>query len=165
MYKSIVVFIMIFTIQSNAVMMQEGEFVKQKQELVKLKQELDEFYKNKEKEYKKHKSELESLDGEIQGKLDEVENTKKANEKILKEIKFEITSKAMTLYGKMKIKIVKNILQEKLNNKEFNEVFDIIIRLKDKRVMELLKKFDTKTSTKLMNKLKNYKKDKENSDG
>ena len=165
MYKVIGVFLLVFIINLNGVMMKEGEFVKQEQELNSLKQELDEFYKNKEKEYKKHKNELLLLDKQIQGKLDEVEKTKKANEKILKEIKLEITSKAMTLYGKMKIKVVKNILQEKLDNKEFNEVFDIIIRLKDKRVMELLKKFDTKTSTKLMNKLKNYKKNKGKNNG
>lgn len=161
-----ILFILIFiNLNIYATIMQEGEFVKEKQELIKLKQELDEFYKNKEKEYKKNNDELLSLDKQIQEKIDLNEQIKKDNEKILKEIKLEITSKAMTLYGKMKIKIVKNILQEKLNNGEFNEVFDIIIRLKDKRVMELLKKFDTKTSTELMNKLKNYKKNKESSDG
>ena len=71
----------------------------------------------------------------------------------------------MNLYSKMKIKIVKNILQEKLDNGEINEVFDIIVRLKDKRVMELLKKFDSKTSTLLMDKLNKYKNNKENFDG
>ena len=149
----------------NAVMMQEGEFVKQKQELIKLKEELDEFYKEKEIQYKKNKDELIKLDSQIQAKLDDIEKTKKQNTKILDEITQKITSKAMNLYSKMKIKIVKNILQEKLDNGEINEVFDIIVRLKDKRVMELLKKFDSKTSTLLMDKLNKYKNNKENFDG
>jgi len=62
----------------------------------------------------------------------------------------------MTMYGKMKLKIVKNILEEKINAGQINEVFDIITRLKTKRVMNLLKKFDTKTSTELMDKLNKY---------
>jgi len=140
--------------------MQEGEFVKEKQELIKLKQELDEFYTIKESEYKKNKNELLSIDKEIQSKLDSVEKIKNDNKKILDEIKLEIVSKAMTLYGKMKLKIVKNILQEKIDAGQIDEVFEIIIRLKDKRVMNLLKKFDTEVSTELMDKLKNYKKEK-----
>jgi predicted RNase H-like nuclease (RuvC/YqgF family) len=146
-------------------MMQEGEFVKQKQEIIKLKQELDDFYKHKNKEYKENKNELLSLDKQIQTKLSQIEKTKQDNEKILKEIKLQINSKAMTLYGKMKLKIVKNILQEKIDNGEINDVFDIIVRLKDKRVMNLLKKFDTKISTTLMDKLNNYKTNKEKNDG
>jgi predicted RNase H-like nuclease (RuvC/YqgF family) len=146
-------------------MMQEGEFVKQKQEIIKLKQELDEFYKHKDKEYKENKNELLSLDKQIQTKLSQIEKTKQDNEKILKEIKLQINSKAMTLYGKMKLKIVKNILQEKIDNGEINDVFDIIVRLKDKRVMNLLKKFDTQISTTLMDKLNNYKTNKEKNDG
>jgi hypothetical protein len=65
------------------------------------------------------------------------------------------------MYGKMKIKIVKNILEEKIKAGQINEVFDIITRLKTKRVMELLKKFDTKTSTKIMDMLENHRKTKE----
>jgi hypothetical protein len=140
-------------------MMEEGSFVKEKQELIKLKNELDEFYKIKEEEYKKNKNELLSLDKSIQSKLDLIEEKKKKNQKILDEITLKISSKAITMYGKMKLKIVKNILEEKIAAGQINEVFDIITRLKTKRVMNLLKKFDTKTSTELMDMLKNYKKE------
>jgi len=159
LYKNILIILLVGISTLDAKPMQEGEFVKQKQELNKLKKELDEFYKIKQIEYKKNKNELLSIDKEIQSKLDAVEKTKKDNKKILDEIKLEIVSKAMTLYGKMKLKIVKNILQEKIDAGQVDEVFDIMVRLKDKRVMNLLKKFDTKTSTELMDRLKNYKKE------
>ena len=162
--KSILILILIFT-YSNARLMEEANFVKETQELTKLKNELDEFYKIKEEEYKKNKSELLKIDKDIQIRLDAITKTKLENKKILDEITLKITSKAMTMYSKMKLKIVKNILEEKINAGQINEVFDIITRLKTKRVMNLLKKFDTQTSTKLMDMLKNYKKNEGNIDG
>jgi len=157
MLKGFILITILFFTFSNAQIMKEGTFVKETKELIKLKNELDEFYKIKEEEYKKNKNELLSLDKGIQSKLDKIELTKKENQKILDEITLKISNKAMTMYGKMKLKIVKNILEEKIAAGQINEVFDIITRLKTKRVMNLLKKFDTKTSTELMDKLKNYK--------
>jgi hypothetical protein len=163
LYKIVIYLFLMCSLE--AAMMQEGEFVKEKQELIKLKLELDEFYKNKEKEYKTHQNKLIDLDKQIQTKLSKIETIKNENKTILKEIKLEINTKAMKLYSKMKIKILKNILQEKIDNGEINDVFDIIIRLKDKRVMNLLKKFDTKISTQLMDRLHKYKNNKENENG
>ena len=57
----------------------------------------------------------------------------------------------------MKIKVVKKILQKKIDDGEINDVFDIMIRLKDKRVMKLLKMFDVDTSTQLMDMISKYK--------
>ena len=161
MYKVLIIICFIIMSTGNAKIMQETSFIKEKQDLVKLKNELDEFYKIKELEYKKNKNNLSSINKTIEDKLALIEKTKKDNQKILDEITLKITSKAMTMYGKMKIKIVKNILEEKINAGQINDVFDIIVRLKDKRVMVLLKKFDTKTSTKLMDMLNNYKNEKE----
>jgi len=157
MYKILTLISFLIISNSSAQIVQDGKFVKEKQELIKLKNELDEFYKIKEDEYKKNKSKLLTLDKDIQDKLDLIEKTKKDNEKILDEISLKIANKAILMYGKMKIKIVKNIMEEKIAAGQINEVFDIITRLKTKRVMELLKKFDTKTSTKLMDMLKNNK--------
>lgn len=63
----------------------------------------------------------------------------------------------MKLYAKMKPKLVKAILQKKIDVGEINDVFDIMIRLKEKRVMKLLKMFDTDTSTQLMDMISEYK--------
>jgi hypothetical protein len=155
--KQVVLITFLFIIQIYAKPMQEGEFVKQKQELIILKQELDEFYNAKEQEYKQNKSDIVKVEQQIQNKLDEIKKTKQQNEQILKEINLSIKTKTMTLYSKMKLKILLNILNEKISAGQINEVFDIIIRLKDKRVINLLKKFDTKISTELMDKLDKYK--------
>jgi len=154
----IIIFFLLVSFSSVfAVVMQEGEFVKEKQEMLNLKKELDEFYKVKEKEYKKHKSELNSIQANIQKQLDEIKLVKQQNQKILDEIKKTIVSKAIKLYGKMKLKVVKKILQKKIDDGEINDVFDIMIRLKDKRVMKLLKMFDVDTSTQLMDMISKYK--------
>ena len=143
---------------TNAAVMQEGEFVKERMELEKLKKELDIFYKEKETQYKAQLSELQALDTQIKSNLQAIEDTKKANDKVLAEIELKIQSKAMNLYGKMKEKLVYQILQEKIDNGNINDVFDIIVRLKEKRVMKLMKMFDTKTVTELMNMMSEYKK-------
>ena len=151
------VFLAIFIIDLNAVVMPEGEFVKQRQELEKLKKELDEFYNIKEEEYKKNKQSIDKVNLTIQSQLDEIKKTKRDNQKILDEIEQKIVSKAMKLYSKMKPKLVKTILQKKIDSGDINEVFDIMVRLKEKRVMKLLKMFDADTSTQLMNMISKYK--------
>jgi hypothetical protein len=57
----------------------------------------------------------------------------------------------------MKVKVALNIFKKMIKDGKFNEVFDIIIRLKQKRVLILLKKFDVPTKTKIMEKMKKYK--------
>jgi hypothetical protein len=144
--------------------MKEGEFTKEKAELSKLKKDLDLFYKDKDNEYKKQKAELESINKDIQTKLDKIEATKAENQKILDEIDGKVSNKSMDLYAKMKDKLVYKILQEKIDNGNINDVFDIIIRLKEKKVMVLMKMFDVKVSTELMDRMKNYK-SKNNTEG
>jgi hypothetical protein len=155
--RKLILIIAIFSMYLNGAVMQEGEFIKQKTELVKLKKELDAFYAAKEAEYKKSQDKLVKIDKDVQNQLKEIKETKEANQKILDEIKQTVVSKAMKLYGKMKPKLVKAILQKKIDDGEINDVFDIIIRLKDKKVMKLLKMFDIDTSTQLMDMIEKYK--------
>lgn len=160
MKQFIILSFLILQISFSAVI-PEGEFVKETMELEKLKKELDIFYKQKEEQYQKQLKELQDIDSNIKKQLQSIEDTKKENQKILDEIELKIQSKAMNLYGKMKEKLVYQILQEKIDNGNINDVFDIIVRLKEKRVMKLMKMFDTKTSTELMNMMSEYKKTKE----
>jgi uncharacterized coiled-coil protein SlyX len=164
MKRVFIIVSLLFTISLQAVVMQEGEFTKEKGELAKLKKDLDLFYKDKDNEYKKQKLELENINKDIQAKLAKIEATKADNQKILDEINGKIADKSMELYAKMKEKLVYQILQEKINNGQINDVFDIIVRLKEKKVMILMKMFDTKTSTELMDRMKTYK-DKNNLEG
>jgi hypothetical protein len=164
MYRIFFIFFIFFIISLQAVVMKEGEFTKEKAELSKLKKDLDLFYKDKDNEYKKQKAELESINKDIQTKLDKIEATKAENQKILDEIDGKVSNKSMDLYAKMKDKLVYKILQEKIDNGNINDVFDIIIRLKEKKVMVLMKMFDVKVSTELMDRMKNYK-SKNNTEG
>jgi len=139
---------------AHAVSVKESSLYKEKQELIAVKDELNEFYEIKELEYQKNKSELEKLQKDIKKAENIIIETKKSNQKILDEINRVITSKAMLMYDKMKLGVVINVFNEMIRNGEIDEVFDIMIRMKDKRVMKILKKFDTKTSTILMKKMR-----------
>lgn len=139
---------------THAASTKEGALYKEKQELLAVKDELNEFYEIKELEYQKNKSELEKLQKDIKNTEKIILDTKKENKKVLDEINRVITSKAMLMYDKMKLGIVINVFNEMIRNGEIDEVFDILLRIKEKRVMKILKKFDTKTSTILMKKMR-----------
>jgi len=136
-------------------------YYKEKEELLSVKDELNEFYETKELEYQKNKAALEKIQKEILRAEENIKKTKEENNKVLQEIKREITSKAMRMYDKMKLGIVVNVFNEMIANGEIDEVFDIMIRMKEKRVMKILKKLDTKTSTLIMKKLRILKEEKE----
>lgn len=133
---------------------QEGALYKEKQELIAVKDELNEFYEIKELEYQKNKAVLEELQKEIEKSEQSILATQKANQEILDEINRVITSKAMQMYDKMKLSVAVDLFNEMIDNGEIDEVFDIIIRMEEKRVIKILKKFDTQTSTILMKKMR-----------
>ena len=133
---------------------QEGRLYKEKQELIAVKNELNEFYEIKEIEYQKNKAELEALEKDIKNAEASILKTQQKNQEILDEINRVITSKAMLMYDKMKLGVVINVFNEMIANGEIDEVFDIMTRMKEKRVMKIMKKFDTQTSTLLMKKMR-----------
>ena len=139
---------------SYAASTKEGALYKEKQELLAVKDELNEFYEIKELEYQKNKAELEQLQKSIKASEKAILKTKNDNQKILDEINRVITDKSMLMYDKMKLGVVINVFNEMIRNGEIDEVFDIMIRMKEKRVMKILKKFDTETSTILMKKMR-----------
>ena len=156
MIKIIIGLLLCFNI-SYAVIMEEGSLYKEKQELMAVKDELNEFYESKELEYQKRKAELENIHKKIKDDEEHIIKARDEKQKILDEINRVISSKAMLMYDKMKVGVVVNIFKEMLKNDEFDEVFDIIVRLKNKRAMVILKKLDTKVATKLMQKMRSYK--------
>ncbi len=150
--------ILLFTILlcnfSHAAVTKEGALYKEKQELMAVKDELNEFYEIKELEYQKNKAELQALQKSIKQDEQSILDTKKANQQILDEINRVITSKAILMYDKMKLGVIINVFNEMIANGEIDEVFDIMIRMKEKRVMKILKKFDTQTSTIILKKMR-----------
>jgi flagellar motility protein MotE (MotC chaperone) len=161
MLFKISIFLFIISTFLNAAIMEEGSLFKEKQELMEIKDELNEFYEAKELDYQRSKAELESIQKEIKIEELSIRTLRDENQKILDEIKRVISTKSMTMYDKMKLGVVVNIFNEMIKNGEINEVFDIMIRLKEKRVIKILKKFDTKTSAILMKKMR-IKKEEEN---
>ena len=152
------ILVYLFTLHSllNAAVMQQGEFYKEKQELVLLKKELNEFYQKKEEKYQKQKKELDDILATIQAEKKKVESSKEEIQKIKDEITRTITSKAILTYDKMKVKVALDIFKSMVTDGKINEVFDIMMRLKQKRILVLLKKFDIPTKTTLMQMMKNY---------
>ncbi len=162
MLFKISIFLFIISTFLNAVIMEEGSLFKEKQELMEIKDELNEFYEAKELDYQRSKAELESIQKEIKMEELSIRTLRDENQKILDEIKRVISTKSMKMYDKMKLGVVVNIFNEMIKNGEINEVFDIMIRLKEKRVIKILKKFDTKTSAILMKKMRIKKEEDEN---
>jgi len=154
MFGKSLLFILLISTFSQSATTKEGQLYKEKQELLAVKDELNEFYEIKELEYQKNKAELEALEATIKKEEAIIVKTQENNQKILDEINRVITSKAMLMYDKMKLGVVINVFNEMIDNGEIDEVFDILTRMKSKRVMKILKKFDTKTSTILMKKMR-----------
>jgi len=161
MLHKIILSILFISTLSFGINVQESYLHKEKQELLDIKDELNEFYEQKELEYQKNKAELEKIQQEIKAVEENIKNLKEENQKVLDEINRVITSKAMNMYDKMKLGVVVNIFNEMIQDGKIDEVFDIMIRMKEKRVMKILKKVDTKTSTILMKKMRILK-DEEN---
>ncbi len=160
--KTIIFIALMTNISLMSATQNSGDIYKQTQELILVKDELNEFYEMKELEYQKNKTELEKIQQSIKNSEQNIKELKDENQEILDEINKVITSKAMLMYAKMKLSVVINIFNEMINNGEIDEVFDILIRMKEKRVMKIMKKFDTKTATILMKKMRIYKDEKTN---
>ena len=151
--KKGIVLLLLFS-YTFAIVMPEGNLYKEKMELIKVKDELNEFYETKELEYLKKKQKLEKEYAKLQKELKKYEKIKQQSQNKLDRINREEVTKTIKLYDKMKLKVAVNIFERMIKQGQLDEVFDILIRLKTKRVMKILKKFDTKTSTKIMKKMR-----------
>jgi hypothetical protein len=132
----------------------DSDLYKEKQELLEIKDELNEFYEIKELEYQKNKKELYTLQENIQKEEKSILKIKEDTQEILDEINRVITTKAMTMYDKMKLSVVLSVFNEMLEEGKIDEVFDIMLRMPEKRVMKIMKKLDSKVSTILMDKMR-----------
>jgi len=163
MLKKIFFIALIISSLSSADLMKESTLYKEKEELMLIKDELNDFYEAKELDYQKSKAQLERLQKEIKKEEESIRALRDENQKILDEINRVITSKAMLMYDKMKLKVVIDVFNNMIKDGELDEVFDIIIRLKEKRVMKILKKLDPKITTDIMEKMRILKEDVNNS--
>lgn len=136
--------------------------IKQKIEIKELKKELNTFYNKKEKEYQKRKKELETLLGKIEKEKKEIQALKDANSELLSNIKGEVVSKTANIYNKMKPKIAAGIFNQMISEGKIEDVFDIILRLKEGKVTSLMKFISPKNASLLTQMLQEYKINNEN---
>ncbi len=139
----------------NVVANDEMASLKEKNEIMTLKEELTIFYKKKEEEYQKNKKEIELLLKEVEDKRKETEDIYKKNEMVLEEIKGEINSKTAKIYDTMKHKTAATIFNQMMDEGKIEDVFDIIIKLKEKNVTGIMKFLDVGHASLITEKLKN----------
>ena len=141
-----------------------SSLTRQKFEVIELKKELNNFYKEKEQEYQERKKELESILAQIQKEKSGIKNLHDKNLEILQDIKLEIESKTSKIYNSMKPKIAADIFNQMISEGKIDDVFDIIVRLKEANVSNIMKTMSLENSSRLIQKLERYNKDKQKRD-
>ena len=108
-----------------------SSLTRQKFEVIELKKELNNFYKEKEQEYQERKKELESILAQIQKEKSGIKNLHDKNLEILQDIKLAVESKTSKIYNSMKPKIAADIFNQMISEGKIDDVFDILIKLKE----------------------------------
>ena len=161
--KLSIMFIIFFTLLNAAEEnINSAALTKQKIEIKQLKKELNTFYNKKEEEYQKRKKELDTILSKIEKEKKEIENLRNENLQLLKDIEGEVASKTSKIYNKMKPKVAASIFNEMINNGKVEDVFDIILRLKENNVTSLMKFLSPENAAILTLMLKDYRVENQN---
>ena len=131
--------------------------MKQKIEVIELKKDFNNFYNKKIKEYEDRKKELDTILAKVEKEKKEIENLRDENLRILKDIKGEVDSKTAKIYNKMKAKIAASIFNQMISEGKVEDVFAIILTIKENKVTELMKFLSPENASMLTLMLKNYK--------
>lgn len=133
-----------------------SKFIKEKLEIKELKKELNTFYNKKESEYQLRKKELEKLLARITSEKKQIEKIKNENLQILRDIKAEVQSKTTKIFNGMKPKIAAEIFNKMISEGKIEDVFDIILKLKEKKVTQMMKFLSVKNASIITEMLRNY---------
>lgn len=133
-------------------------------EVLELKNELNNFYNEKEKEYQRQKKELEDILTKIEQEKAEIKRLYEKNDEILKEIRSEVVKKSIRVFELMKAKVAAEIFDQMILEGKIDDVFDIIVRLKEANVSNIMKTMSLENSSRLVQKLERYNKDKQKRD-
>ncbi|QDM00469.1 MotE family protein [Aliarcobacter butzleri] len=161
-YKFLILTIF-FVIQINAVET-SSSLTRQKMEVLELKNELNNFYNEKEKEYQTQKKELETLLSQVEKEKAETKRLHDKNLALLKDIRAEVQSKTVKIYDGMKAKNAAEIFDQMINEGKIEDVFDIILRLRESNVTQILKFLTVTNASRLTQKLEKYNLDKNKKD-
>ena len=159
-----VLIVIVFSLSLNAAVETSSSLTKQKMEVLELKNELNNFYNEKEKEYQKQKKELGDILTKIEQEKAEIKRLYEKNDKILKEIRSEVVKKSIRVFELMKAKVAAEIFDQMILEGKIDDVFDIIVRLKEANVSNIMKTMSLENSSRLIQKLERYNKDKQKRD-
>ena len=155
MINKIVIFILfpIFLYSANE---SSSALIKQRIEVKELKKNLNSFYNQKEKEYQDRKKELQNLLKQIEKEKAEIQALHDKNLSILQDMTETVNSKTAKVYNSMKPKIAAAIFNEMIVDGKIEDVFDIILKLKEKNVTLLMKYLSVPNAAKLTLMLQNF---------
>ena len=159
-----VLIVIVFSLSLNAAVETSSSLTKQKMEVLELKNELNNFYNEKEKEYQRQKKELEDILTKIEQEKAEIKRLYEKNDEILKEIRSEVVKKSIRVFELMKAKVAAEIFDQMILEGKIEDVFDIIVRLKEANVSNIMKTMSLENSSRLVQKLERYNKDKQKRD-
>ncbi len=129
-----------------------------------LKKELNTFYNEKETEYKQRKKELESILAQIEKEKRDIQKLYNSNLDVLKDIKQEVESKTGKIYNAMKPKDAAEIFNQMIAEGKIDDVFAIIIKLKENNVTQILKSLSVTNASIITEKLEKYSADRDKKD-
>lgn len=159
-----VLIVIVFSLSLNAAVETSSSLTKQKMEVLELKNELNNFYNEKEKEYQRQKKDLEDILTKIEQEKAEIKRLYEKNDEILKEIRSEVVKKSIRVFELMKAKVAAEIFDQMILEGKIDDVFDIIVRLKEANVSNIMKTMSLENSSRLIQKLERYNKDKQKRD-
>ena len=159
-----VLIVIVFSLSLNAAVETSSSLTKQKMEVLELKNELNNFYNEKEKEYQRQKKELEEILTKTEQEKAEIKRLYEKNDEILKEIRSEVVKKSIRVFELMKAKVAAEIFDQMILEGKIEDVFDIIVRLKEANVSNIMKTMSLENSSRLIQKLERYNKDKQKRD-
>ena len=129
---------------------------KQRIEVMDLKKELNIFYKEKETEYQQRKKELEGILSQIEKERNAVQKLHDKNLEILQDIKLEVENKTSKIYNSMKPKNAADIFNQMIGEGKIEDVFDIMIKLKENNVTQIMKFLTIENASMITQKIENF---------
>ncbi len=153
----LITILMFSFIYLNAQENSSASLIKQKIEIKELKKELSTFYNKKEKEYQKRKKELDEILAKIEKEKKEIEAIEEKNREILENIKGAVSNKTTKIYNKMKAKIAAGIFNQMINEGKVEDVFDIILQLKESKVTAIMRYLSPKNASMLTQMLHDFR--------
>ena len=133
-----------------------SSLTKQKMEVMDLKKELNIFYKEKETEYQQRKKELEGILSQIEKERNAVQKLHDKNLEILQDIKLEVENKTSKIYNSMKPKNAADIFNQMIGEGKIEDVFDIMIKLKENNVTQIMKFLTIENASMITQKIENF---------